>query len=157
MHLKDHAEELVLDQKVKMWILGINDFNQGCYWEAHEKWEVGWRDLHSEEKEYMQGLIQACAAFHLLFRKNRIAPALNLTRTSLNKLRKTQAWAEMHLENRIYVRRLDFVLSQILNIENDHLKKGTTEKFNCLGTDAFKYYEELVFQLKAEIHHGEIK
>lgn len=146
-----------MNHNLGIWKLGINDFNHGFYWEAHEKWETGWKDLLLEEKEYMQALIQACAAFHLLFHRNRIRPALNLSRTSLNKLKKTQEWVEKHVKTRIEIKHLHVALVEILKIENRDLKKNARGEYEYLRKDVLKYYEELVFQLKAEIHHGEIE
>ncbi len=43
---------------------GVDLFNHGCYWEAHEAWESLWLPLHrdSEDRQHLQGLIQASAA-----------------------------------------------------------------------------------------------
>src|ERR1051326_1927978 len=44
------------------YLRGIELFNQGKYWEAHEAWEDIWRVSSGERKLYYQGLIQAAAA-----------------------------------------------------------------------------------------------
>tara|TARA_B100001142_G_C14171817_1_gene592529 strand:+ start:193 stop:612 length:420 start_codon:yes stop_codon:yes gene_type:complete len=43
---------------------GIDLFNHGCYWEAHEAWEDLWLPLDKEDpvRIHTQGLIQASAA-----------------------------------------------------------------------------------------------
>ena len=43
---------------------GIDLFNHGCYWEAHEAWEDLWLPLPKEStlRIFIQGLIQASAA-----------------------------------------------------------------------------------------------
>jgi predicted metal-dependent hydrolase len=41
---------------------GIDLFNQGRYFEAHEVWEQAWLRSRDEEKLFYQGLIQAAAA-----------------------------------------------------------------------------------------------
>ncbi len=43
---------------------GIDLFNHGCYWEAHEAWEDLWLPLEKEDpvRVFIQGLIQGSAA-----------------------------------------------------------------------------------------------
>ena len=43
---------------------GIEHFNVGRFWEAHESWEVLWMAATGEEREFLQGLIQLAAAYH---------------------------------------------------------------------------------------------
>ena len=75
------------NELVKAWEQGVEDFNQGRYWHAHESWEKGWTQLQTPEKEYVQGLIQACGAFYLFIEKKRFRPAFSLVDSSLKKLR----------------------------------------------------------------------
>lgn len=69
---------------------GVNAFNEGKYWEAHEAWEVVWKALQGDDKIYMQGLIQACGAFHHLMGQ-RIGPAKKLSKTAYEKIRDVKA------------------------------------------------------------------
>src|SRR5438874_9694185 len=46
----------------KEYLLGIELFNAGQYYEAHEAWEDIWRETAGEERLFYQGLIQAAAA-----------------------------------------------------------------------------------------------
>jgi len=43
--------------------LGINLYNAGHYWNAHEAWEQVWLDSERELRGFYQGLIQVTAAF----------------------------------------------------------------------------------------------
>jgi len=43
---------------------GIEHFNAGRFWEAHESWEELWLPSVSEERQFLQGLIQLAAAYH---------------------------------------------------------------------------------------------
>lgn len=43
---------------------GIEHFNAGCFFEAHEIWEEIWTEEVGEWKRFLQGLIQAAAACH---------------------------------------------------------------------------------------------
>ncbi len=50
---------------------GIEHFNRGEYFEAHESWEEVWLASAEPEKTFLQGIIQIAAAFHHYKRKNR--------------------------------------------------------------------------------------
>ena len=43
--------------------LGIELYNGGSYFEAHEAWEEVWLDAANSDREFYQGLIQVTAAF----------------------------------------------------------------------------------------------
>ena len=45
---------------------GIELFNSGKFWHAHEAWEEVWRRHHEDERLFLQGIIQLAAAYHLL-------------------------------------------------------------------------------------------
>lgn len=65
---------------------GMDLYNAGQYWECHEALEDVWLDARPADKVFLQGLIQASAAFHkYLVQKNAVGAIKLLTR-SLNKL-----------------------------------------------------------------------
>jgi hypothetical protein len=43
---------------------GLELFNTGHYFDAHEVWEDVWRAAPAEEKKFLQGLIQIAVALH---------------------------------------------------------------------------------------------
>ncbi len=45
---------------------GIEEFNRGHFFEAHEFWEEAWNDVVGEEKRFYQGLVQIAAGYHKL-------------------------------------------------------------------------------------------
>jgi uncharacterized protein len=49
---------------------GVEHFNRGRFFEAHEKWEEIWKTATGPEKLFYQGLIQAAAALHHAQRGN---------------------------------------------------------------------------------------
>lgn len=68
-----------------VWEQGIDSFNSGDYWQAHEFWEAGWKTLQGPERTYIQALIQFCGALvHL--QKGRLGPAQSLSNLALQKL-----------------------------------------------------------------------
>jgi hypothetical protein len=49
---------------------GIEQFNAGRFFEAHETWEEVWLRSPEPEKTFLQGIIQITAAFHHYSRGN---------------------------------------------------------------------------------------
>ena len=49
---------------------GVEHFNAGRFWEAHEDWERIWLAAETDVREYVQGLIQIAAAYHHVKRRN---------------------------------------------------------------------------------------
>ena len=65
---------------------GMDLYNAGLYWEAHEAWEEVWLRLPTPEKIFVQGLIQATATFHKYLVQRNAVGAVKLLTTALNKL-----------------------------------------------------------------------
>jgi uncharacterized protein len=94
---------------------GIELFNTGKFFEAHEAWEGLWLVVSGEEKTFLQGMIQVAAAFHHHGRQN-LAGTESLLAAGLAKLtdlpgifqgidlaklrRDAKAWSESRGENR---------------------------------------------------------
>lgn len=49
---------------------GVDHFNAGRFWEAHESWETLWLVSATEMRPFLQGLIQLAAAYLHLGRAN---------------------------------------------------------------------------------------
>lgn len=49
---------------------GIELFNRGEYFAAHEALEDAWREGPSEEKQFLQGLVQAAVGMHHFSKRN---------------------------------------------------------------------------------------
>jgi hypothetical protein len=64
---------------------GIDAFNTGHFYEAHEHWEEVWLETPNPDKMFLQGLIQVAAAFHHHSRANRLGTR-NLLQAGLQKL-----------------------------------------------------------------------
>jgi hypothetical protein len=52
------------------YLRGIDHFNRGEYFEAHEVWEDLWIEVNDEPKGFYHGLIQAAVALHHARRAN---------------------------------------------------------------------------------------
>lgn len=49
---------------------GIERFNRGEFWHAHEEWESVWLHERGEARDFLQGLIQLAAAWYHVGRHN---------------------------------------------------------------------------------------
>lgn len=63
---------------------GIDQFEKGDYFEAHEAWEDLWSDYYLPDRKFIQGLIQLAVSFVHLGNGNMIG-ARNLLRKCQNK------------------------------------------------------------------------
>lgn len=65
---------------------GIDLFNRGEYFAAHEAWEEIWRSTTPEPKDLFQGLVQLAAAFHHLDERKRPDVARRVLRKARHRL-----------------------------------------------------------------------
>jgi uncharacterized protein len=65
---------------------GVDCFNEGHFWEAHECWEEVWRQRQEESRIFFQGIIQAAAGFHRIVEKPILGGAVNNLTKALAKL-----------------------------------------------------------------------
>lgn len=70
--------------------LGIDLYNAGHYWNAHEAWEQVWLDSEREMRGFYQGLIQVTAAFVHVTR-DEFPGAIRLLDAGIEKLEKYPA------------------------------------------------------------------
>jgi len=89
-------DEVLLNQSdLKDWrqnrsyLFGVDLFNHGYYWEAHEAWETIWKGLDpvSSEAIFIQGLIQLAAACLKYTMKSKEG-VLKLSQNAREKLKK---------------------------------------------------------------------
>jgi predicted metal-dependent hydrolase len=59
---------------------GINFFNSGHYFEAHEVWEDLWRETSGEFRLFYQGLIQTAVGLYHLSRGNMVGARAQLSK-----------------------------------------------------------------------------
>lgn len=74
------------DQERALLLEGIDHFNEGRFWEAHESWETLWLESSQPEKTFLQGLIQLTAAFHH-FQRGTLSGGVRLVDSAVVKLR----------------------------------------------------------------------
>ena len=73
------------EEKTAAFRRGVEQFNAGEFWEAHESWEIVWLPAPEPDKTFLQGIIQVSAGFHH-HTKNNAAGARSLLRRGLDKL-----------------------------------------------------------------------
>ena len=64
---------------------GIEEFNQACFFEAHDTWEELWHETSGPLERFYQGLIQLAVGFYHLLNDNRRG-ARNQLEKGLDKL-----------------------------------------------------------------------
>jgi len=64
---------------------GIDEFNQGLFFECHETWEEIWLEEHGEDRPFYQGMIQIAAGY-FKYCQGVPAGAVKLWRTGLEKI-----------------------------------------------------------------------
>ena len=79
-------------QRDHLYRKGLDAFNSGHFYEAHEHWEEVWLETANLDKMFLQGLIQVAAAFHHHSRANMLGTR-NLLRAGLLKL---DSFPEVH-------------------------------------------------------------
>jgi predicted metal-dependent hydrolase len=78
---------------------GIELFNEGRFFEAHEAWEILWLNAEEpEDKQFLQGLIMAAGAF-IHYAKRECAGAVTLLEKSRKAL---ESGLNIHPEIRLY-------------------------------------------------------
>jgi len=55
---------LTLDERRRLVRQGVDCFNRGAFYDAHEVWEDVWRSNVPEPRTLLQGLIQVAAGMH---------------------------------------------------------------------------------------------
>lgn len=91
---------------------GIQAFNKGDYYAAHDAWESLWLERFGEEKDFLQGLILCAVALHHYGRGN-WKGARSRFRLALEKLEKyPPAYGGIDLQN--FVRRMRGALHRLL-------------------------------------------
>jgi hypothetical protein len=67
-------------EKDRLYREGLEAFNSGRFFEAHELWEDLWRETPEPDKRFLQGLIHVAAAFHHHSRANLLGTRRQLER-----------------------------------------------------------------------------
>jgi uncharacterized protein len=90
---------------------GINLFNTGRYFDAHEAWEDLWRESGGPLRLFYQALVQAAVGMHHLSNNNPIGARLQLSKS----LEKLQQYPEQFcgLDNAKFITDLQITLATL--------------------------------------------
>ncbi|MGH7828035.1 MAG: DUF309 domain-containing protein [Candidatus Binatia bacterium] len=72
---------------------GIDEFNQGLFFECHETLEEIWLEEHGDDRKFYQGIIQIAAGY-FKYQQGVPAGAIKLWRTGLEKI---ESYGPVHL------------------------------------------------------------
>jgi predicted metal-dependent hydrolase len=92
MATKASAGGMDSHEKDRFYREGLEAFNSGRFFEAHELWEDVWRETPEPDKRFLQGLIHVAAAFHHHSRANLLGTRRQLERG----LRKLAGFPDVH-------------------------------------------------------------
>lgn len=87
---KEDFELPHLPELLKSWREGVEEYNAGRFWEAHERWERGWKELPEPMRGWVQAWIQI-AGSHYLKGKGRMRPAHALLERARGKIARRSA------------------------------------------------------------------
>jgi uncharacterized protein len=95
---------------------GVELFNSGNFYKAHDPWESLWLERFGEEKDFIQGLILSTVALHHYNRGN-LRGARSRYRLALDKFEKyPDTYWGVDLKN--FLRRMKGAMYRVLNEEN---------------------------------------
>lgn len=100
-------------------IKGIEQFNQGLFFECHETLEEIWLEEHGEDRAFYQGIIQIAAGY-FKWEQGVLIGAIKLWRSGLEKLA-TYPPSHLGVELDAFIER---VQSHLREIEVVHQKGG---------------------------------
>jgi len=67
--------DLTAEERRRLILRGVELFNRGEFFEAHEAWEEVWRSTTPEPRDLFQGLVQVAAALHHAVDRGKPTPA----------------------------------------------------------------------------------
>jgi predicted metal-dependent hydrolase len=109
-------------EKDRLFRQGLDAFNSGHFYDAHEHWEEVWLETPHPDKMFLQGLIQIAAAYHHYSKANRLGTQ-NLLQAGLMKIEPfPPVYSRLELEPlRVAVRRWLAALEEGKNPARDEL------------------------------------
>jgi predicted GNAT superfamily acetyltransferase/predicted metal-dependent hydrolase len=105
---------------------GMDLYNAGEYWACHEALEEVWLDARAEDKLFLQGLIQAAAAFHKYLVQANAVGAVKLLTRSLNKLMRYSD-SYMGLDMEAFKRGLSTCWREVIELGQRHIDEFDSE------------------------------
>lgn len=80
-------EPALSEEEWQTYLNGWDLFNAHRFWDAHESWEIVWRQRPEISRLFFQGIIQLAAAYHLIIVRQRFRGAMRNLDKAEEKLR----------------------------------------------------------------------
>ncbi|MBC22012.1 MAG: hypothetical protein CMG54_03935 [Candidatus Marinimicrobia bacterium] len=103
--------------KSKLFIDGINLFNDKKFYEAHESWEELWTEFNLDDALLIQGLIQLSVAYFHITNIN-LKGSKNLFNKSLPKLEKFKIKNNRNINVQEIINTAEIALQKVISIKN---------------------------------------
>ena len=103
--------------KSKLFIDGINLFNDKKFYEAHESWEELWTEFNLDDALLIQGLIQLSVAYFHITNIN-LKGSKNLFNKSLPKLEKFKLKNNRSINVQEIIDTAEIALQKVISIKN---------------------------------------
>ena len=103
--------------KSKLFIDGINLFNDKKFYEAHESWEELWTEFNLDDALLIQGLIQLSVAYFHITNIN-LKGSKNLFNKSLPKLEKFKLKNKRNINVQEIIDIAEIALQKVISIKN---------------------------------------
>ena len=103
--------------KSKLFIDGINLFNDKKFYEAHESWEELWTEFNLDDALLIQGLIQLSVAYFHITNIN-LKGSKNLFNKSLPKLEKFKIKNNRNINVQEIIDTAEIALQKVISIKN---------------------------------------
>jgi len=103
--------------KSKLFIDGINLFNDKKFYEAHESWEELWTEFNLDDALLIQGLIQLSVAYFHITNIN-LKGSKNLFNKSLPKLEKFKIKNNRNINIQEIINTAEIALQKVISIKN---------------------------------------
>ena len=103
--------------KSKLFIDGINLFNDKKFYEAHESWEELWTEFNLDDALLIQGLIQLSVAYFHITNIN-LKGSKNLFNKSLPKLEKFKLKNNRNINVQEIIDTAEIALQKVISIKN---------------------------------------
>ena len=128
---------MTVDEEKKLYLEGIQLFNEHEYFEAHEVWEDIWHEAYGLKYEFYQGMIQCAVALEHYLRSN--PRGVVSLYDSYRRHFKGVPDVFMGLNVTGFLERMDEVLKPVLEANPLPEKGGITLDLSCTPNIALEY------------------
>src|SRR5947209_15646769 len=123
---RKRADDTSMDTYDPRYLAGIQRFNDGDFFEAHEHWEDLWSEEHGDTRRFYQGLIQAAVGL-CHFCNGNLRGAVKLYRSSRDYMSKYGP-AYLGLDNALFWQQMERCFAEVLAVPDGSRKVEPVEE-----------------------------